>query len=66
MEENVSLSEIGKRVNEVFLLIERHGMTDGAHHKQWVLDQILRALLKDLYQDWLKNRCDEWDQGIAP
>lgn len=48
------------------------GMIDGAHHKQWVIDQMLRAMLteeeyKD-FRDLMDNdpEYDPWDEGIAP
>lgn len=28
---------------------ERYGMYESAHHKQWVIDQMLRRLLGDAY-----------------
>ncbi len=54
-------------------LIEEYGWIDGGHHKQWVLDQIIRVLVKD-YDEWKRGFCDgedgqetyEWDEGIAP
>ena len=52
----------------------QHGQTDGAHHKAWVIDQMVRALEGDTYAEWValyKSGSDgpdtyEWDQGIAP
>ena len=39
--------------------------TDGAHHKQWALDQILAAMVE---QDWYDQAHAEfqWSKGIAP
>ena len=51
---------------------QRFGSIDGAHHKQWVIDQMLRSLLvKEDYEDWVKEvnkdpENDPWDVGIAP
>jgi len=50
---------------------ERFGMIDGEHHKQWVIDQMLRKLLADGYDEWVvKMNADPeysaWDTGIAP
>lgn len=47
---------------------------DGAHHKAWVIDQIVRALTGDDYESWVKETCDgedgpntyDWDIGSAP
>jgi len=56
-------------------VIEEYGMTDGAHHKQWILDQVLRAILGAKgYDKWLSTynataqsgEWPEWDQGVAP
>lgn len=51
--------------------ILQYGMFDGGCHKQWVLDQVLRILLEDSYQEKIDEyNLDEnymnWDQGIAP
>lgn len=51
-------------------LIHRYGGIDGAHHKQWVLDQVMRILKGLEYEAWLEEYSedgeDEWDEGIAP
>jgi hypothetical protein len=55
-------------------IIHQYGGIDGAHHKQWVLDQVMRALLGDGYAAWVARwesgedgpRTYEWDEGIAP
>jgi len=47
---------------------------DGSHHKAWVIDQMVRALLGDKYDKWIKAYCKgedgpdtySWDCGIAP
>ena len=47
----------------------RYGMIDGAHHKQWVIDQMVRALLAEKYVDWVAAQnpdYEPWDTGIAP
>lgn len=39
--------------------------TDGAHHKQWYLEEILLALDNNL--DELKIKLDiDWEESIAP
>ncbi len=38
------------------------GLTaEDIHHKQWYLDQIVRELTGDEYEN-----SDEWDAGVAP
>jgi hypothetical protein len=47
---------------------------DGANHKQWVIDQMVRMLTGDGYEKWVENFCTEdgdpeayeWDTGIPP
>ena len=61
------------RIRKAMDLIEQYGWIDGAHHKQWVLDQIVRCLTAD-YKKWAKAMragedgpdTYEWDEGIAP
>lgn len=56
--------------NNILELISQHGGTDGAHHKQWLLDQIVRELTGDGYERWVVEWEGagpwEWDTGIAP
>ncbi len=55
-------------------IIERFGGIDGAHHKQWVLDQVVRKITGAGYAEWVKKHCDgedgpetyEWDEGCCP
>ncbi len=52
-------------------MAEKYGMIDGAHHKQWVIDQMVQALLGSAdYQRWLEKvnvpGYTSWNQGIAP
>ena len=46
------------------------GGVDGSHHKQWVIDQMVRVLAGDGYGAWLDEYTEggeyEWDEGIAP
>ena len=55
----------------------RYGAIDGGHHKTWVIDQMIRALLEndDAYTKWCaESRAGEdgpetyaeWPTGIAP
>lgn len=61
-------------IDEALLLIFKYGGIDGAHHKQWVLDQVVRALTGECYDTWVAEAKDgedgpntyDWDEGIAP
>lgn len=67
-------SDLGDRVVEAIELAEECAQFDGAHHKMWVIDQMLRILLEDHYDDFIRDYCCpdgeddayEWDEGIAP
>lgn len=62
--------ESSQRILDALDIIEKFAGCDGAHHKQWVIDQVLRALTGDGYPEFvaylLRNGYDEWDVGIAP
>lgn len=64
-----------QRLIRIVDMIDEMGAIDGAHHKQWILDQILIvALGTDGYKDFMKyykhggteDDPIEWDKGIAP
>ena len=60
--------------NAALDVVWQYGTTDEAHHKQWVIDQMLRALLGNDYDAWIDSLMRdesgdvvyEWDTGIAP
>lgn len=55
-------------------LILQYGGIDGDHHKQWLIDQILRGVTGEHYdvtvEQWNHGEDGpntyEWDIGIAP
>lgn len=57
-------------VKNAIMLALKYGQTDGAHHKMWLIDQILRHLLhEDLYSELVgiyRGHGFDWDTGIAP
>ena len=65
-----------ERIQSAVALIEEYGGIDGGHHKQWLLDQVMRALLQEQYAAWREeydnyldedgNTYSEWDEGVAP
>lgn len=52
----------------------QYGGIDGAHHKMWIIDQMVRALTGDRYTQWVADAkagedgpdTYEWDEGIVP
>lgn len=63
-----------EKEQKVLDLIEQYGGIDGAHHKDWLLDQLARILTGEGYEAWvveLKSGEDgpetySYDEGIAP
>jgi hypothetical protein len=61
-------------VEKALEIARHHGGIDGAHHKAWVIDQIVRALTGKNYDTWIAEHCDgedgpdtySWDEGTAP
>ncbi len=68
--------ESTKKINDSLEIILQYGGYDGLHHKQWVLDQVVRKLTGKKYAKWVKEhngKIDsngdteyEWDVGIPP
>lgn len=62
-------NKISKALNIAF----QYGQTDGAHHKAWVIDQMVRVLTGESYDHWIETYCYvdseevyDRDKGIAP
>jgi hypothetical protein len=74
----VDAAELAQRVANALNLAEEYGQVDGAHHKMWVIDKMVRELLgePDAYEAWVSLYCGaadgegeyeySWDTGIAP
>ena len=60
------------RTGQALQIAMRSETTDGAHHKQWLIDQMVRALTGctgEAESDWYNTfRClaSEWDEGTPP
>lgn len=62
------------RIKDALEIAYKYGSIDGAHHKAWVIDQMVRCLTDKDYDEWVcKLRSGEdgpqtycWDEGIAP
>lgn len=67
------MTEDRDRIATALRTIRQYGGIDGSHHKQWVLDQVVRTLAPS-YKGWVKKfkigedgpNTYEWDEGIAP
>ncbi len=71
------IREIGRlweKIDSATDKIKCFGGIGGGHHKQWVLDQVIRHLVGDGYDEWVKQyehgaegpKSYQWDVGIAP
>lgn len=60
--------------DEALAMAAEYGQIDGSHHKAWVIDQMVRRLTGDSYEQFVAEQCDgddgpdtySWDEGIAP
>jgi len=63
-----------QKIEAALELALRYGGIDGDHHKAWVIDQIVRVLTDEKYEQWVADSKDGedgpetygWDEGIAP
>lgn len=63
-----------QRIKKALKIAEEYGGVDGAHHKDWVIDQMVRALTAHKYQEFVARVCNgdegpnthSWEEGIAP
>ena len=66
--------EAVSKINNATDIAFRHGQNDGAHHKAWVIDQVIRILSGENYAAIVADACAgedgpstyEWERGIAP
>jgi len=70
-----NIFELGKGDAEAALrVLLDYGQTDGACHKQWVIDQAVRHLAGSYYDELIaayksdegSENTYEWNEGIAP
>jgi hypothetical protein len=54
------------RVFLALLMATEHGTTDGAHHKMWVIDQVVRILYGPHAYRLFRLNNPNWDEGIQP
>lgn len=66
-----------ERIDNAVAVALRYGGIDGDHHKQWVIDQMIRALLAPAeYDEFVRDSTlgpngepdhySPWDHGIPP
>jgi 3-methyladenine DNA glycosylase AlkC len=58
-----------KRIKEAVNMAANFADIDGGHHKDWVIDQMVRLLLGDGYAAFIaefEEDGNQWPEGIAP
>ena len=68
------MTEAEYRLGQAVAIGLLYGGIDGGHHKQWVIDQMLRILLGDEYDERIADyksgedgpETYAWDEGVAP
>ena len=68
-----------EKIERIKEIIFEYGQIDGSHHKMWVIDQIMRTIYENLYDEIIHHyeyiddngeesteQIYEWDCGIAP
>jgi len=69
-----AVSSDKQKLDVIENLITSYGQIDGDHHKLWVINEIIKVITGDEYQQWVNVYCDGedgpntygWDTGIAP
>jgi hypothetical protein len=70
-DEMMEILEHGNTNERAAALALQYGMIDGAHHKQWLIDQMLRIICGAGYEEIIaiynsEEDYSDWDIGIAP
>jgi len=61
-----------EKIEAAINLAVQYSQIDGAHHKTWVIDQMVRVLAGSNYEKIIEEACNQedgiydWDTGIAP
>lgn len=65
-----AMEDYARRIDLACEIAYQHGGADGAHHKAWVIDQMVRTLLGPDYEAFVRDATndgeEEWDTGVAP
>ena len=54
-----------ERIRAALQIARDYGTTEGAHHKAWAIDQMVRALVPN-YEAWRHVGPSDWEEGVAP
>ena len=67
-------NHLKSQITKAIDIAVKYGGIDGDHHKRWVIDQMVRALAGERYDEVVRDAKHgedgpdtyEWDEGIAP
>jgi hypothetical protein len=71
----LSNDDMVERIETALQVAYNWGQVDSVHHKTWTIDQMVRALTGDEYENWVsayegdpedEDNHYSWDTGIAP
>jgi len=68
------MEDAQRRIDAALKIASEDGQVDGGHHKAWAIDQMVRVLCGDQYEQFIREYCAGedgpdtylWDEGIAP
>lgn len=62
-----SNAELSRRIAKALSVVGLYARLDSAQNKQWVLDQVVRALAgtPSAYKEWIADY-PNWNTGVAP
>lgn len=68
------VEELKKTIVDAMVIAIKYKEFDGAHHKDWVIDQMMRKLAGGAYTEIIRAaktgedgaNTYEWNEGIAP
>ena len=68
------IKEQNEKISKALDMAFQYGQIDGGHHKMWVIDQMIRALTGEKYNEWIEDYIYDketgdtyiWDEGIVP
>jgi hypothetical protein len=63
-----------EKIERALQFASKYGFIEGDHYKMWVIDQMVRALKGDQYNEWVRLQKEgeegpdtyEWDEGTPP
>ena len=60
------MADYRRRIDRTLRLIGEYGAVEGAHHKQWVIDQVAQLLATE--EEYMRafGEGNRMDRGVAP